>query len=471
MIRETFKQQELLMAIVFRYSTLIVLWIFLAVMWTADSPYLHDFGEWVYQSKILTLQWTQPGEVTGFQWAAYPVPNVLAILIMAVLGLLFPAITAAKIFLSLLLAGWYFALRVFVEPFGNRIDSAALLFLLFSLAGLSNFFWTGFVSYQLALLLLTLFLIRFKPTMPGTEMALFAVLIFLSHAMIFLVFVMLVLLEMKNFSKRGRWVVALTPAAVLSFWFVLGRLLTDYTSPVAGATMAGWQETVIYKLGFPLMLGPFKNFLQPDMSSLVDQLPWVYWAGFCANVFVITGIGVLVLFVILKNGRSSIMGDADNAGLAHQTLRIAAWTLLLFYLLAPYNFYGLINPSGRVAIPLLLVCLLMLRGTADRVFLSRVLRILTPLTLVFTFYTLFTYMILMHKSGDPGYLAGRPVPKGKPPSGSVLEYNTWLYSQARYNYFNYRIFAFSDRFEDIRLKRFSRLGFRTALLVDFKEPQ
>ena len=189
---------------IYRYMTILVLGIFLFVIWAADSPYLHDFGEWVYQSKILVTYWTDPEKVAGFQWTGYPVPNILAIIVMAVLSLLFSTITAAKIFLSVLLTGWFFVLQKFVRQFGSTTDSATILFVLFSLVGLSNFFWTGFVSYQLALLLLTLFLTRFRPSMPATELAVFAVLIFLSHAMIFLVFLLLVLLEMFNAPRRMR---------------------------------------------------------------------------------------------------------------------------------------------------------------------------------------------------------------------------------------------------------------------------
>jgi hypothetical protein len=127
-----------------------VIALFLAIIWAGHSPYLHDFGEWVFQSRVLMLYWVQPEEVAGFQWTGYPVPNILATLIMAVFGLFFSAITAGKIFLTVLLAGWYFVLQNFVRQFGSDADTGVLLFVLFSLIGLSNFFWTGFVSYQLA---------------------------------------------------------------------------------------------------------------------------------------------------------------------------------------------------------------------------------------------------------------------------------------------------------------------------------
>ena len=455
---------------IYRFATMLLLGLMLSVIWLSHSPYLHDFGEWVYQSRILTLYWTQPAEVAGFQWTGYPVPNILAVVIMAVLGLFFSAFTAAKIFLTVLLTGWYFVLRKFVRQFGNTADQGMLLFLLYSLIGLSNFFWTGFVSYQLALLLLTLFLTRFKPTTPATELAVFAVLIFFSHALVFLVFVLMVLLETRNTSKPIRWLLALVPAATLSLWFVLGRHLSNYISPLADAAMAGWKEAVVYKLGYPLMTGPFKNLLQPDLSSLVDQLPWLYWAGFLVNVLVVSGVGIFILLAVLGQTRTSVINYKTQVTLSQQTLAIAAWVLLLFYVFAPYNFFGLINPSGRVTIPLFLVCLLLVSGTAQEAYLVKLFRVLTPITLVFTFITVFSYLVLMQRAGVPDYLTIGPAQNGKPPSASVLDYNSWLYSQARYKYFNYRIFGFSGRFQDIEQERYNRLAFRTALLVDYKDP-
>lgn len=461
----------ILHAMIYRYATLFLLLVFLSIIWSASAPYLHDFGEWVYQSRVLTLYWTQPDQVSGFQWTGYPVPNMLAILIMAILGLISPAILAAKIFLSLLLMAWYLVLRKFVHQLGNDVNPNALLFVLFSLVGLSNFFWTGFVSYQLALLLLTVFLTRFKPAITATELSVFALLIFLSHAMVFLVFVLLIALETPRTSRPWRYLLALTPSATLALWFVLGRHLSGYVAPLADASLAGWKEAIIYKLGYPLMLGPFKNLLQPDLSSLLDQLPGLYWLGFASNVVVVSGMGILILLAIFRQHQPSQRLNAGDPTMSRQTLWIAAWVLFLFYILSPYNFFGLINPAGRVAIPLVLICLLLLNHTPRISYLKHILKVLAPVTLLFTFFTVFSYMVLMQRAADLGYLINGQAQKGKPPAGSVLDYNAWIYSQARYNYFNYRIFGFSKRFQDIEQGRYERLAFRTALLVDYKEPR
>ncbi len=453
----------------YRNATLAILGLMLIIIWASHAPYLHDFGEWFYQSRILVQQLTRPEDVLGFQWVTYPVPNTLAILIMAGLGLVFPLMASAKLFLSLLLLGWYGVLHVFARRVCPADGSSTLLFVLFSLVALSNFFWTGFIGYQLGLLLLALFLSRYTSRTSALELAIFSVLIFFSHAMVFLVFVILVLLEILVSRKHSNWILALLPAGLLSIGFIIGRSLTSFNSPLADAAMAGWQEILIYKLGYPLLLGPFKNLLQPDMSSLLDQLPWFYWAGVLSNILVVTGMGLLVLLTLWQ-GRSSIRVDALESGLPRESLRVAAWLLLIFYLLAPHNFFGLINPAGRITIPLLLICLMLISDTALIMWLEKLLRVTAPVILAFTLVTVLSYGVLIHRASTQDYLLSEQQTQAEAPVNSVLGFNTWLYAKARYRYFNIRIFGFARRFEDVRARRFESLAFRTALLVNYQEP-
>ena len=56
-------------------------------------------------------------------------------------------------------------------------------------------------------------------------------------------------------------------------------------------------------------------------------------------------------------------------------------------------------------------------------------------------------------------------------SDSVFDFNEQLYASTRYKYFNYRIFAFSRRFEQIESEQFKRLTFRHAMLIKYDEPK
>jgi len=454
---------------IYRLATLSIMGLMLIIIWTGETPYLHDFGEWFYQSRILVLQLTQPESVAAFQWATYPVPNTLAILVMAALGLVFPVMASAKLFLSLLLLGWYGVLQTFVHKVYPNGGSATLLFVLFSLVALSNFFWTGFVGYQLGLLLLTLFLSRFTPQMSALELAVFGVLIFFSHAMVFLVFVLLVLLEAALTRKHTDWLLALVPGGLLSVFFVVGRSLSSFSPPIADAAMAGWQEAVIYKLGYPLLLGPFKNLLQPDLSSLIDHLPWVYWAGVLANTLVVTGLGLFVLLTLWQ-GHSGKQQDADGSAPPYRSLRMTAWLLSIFFILAPHNFYGLINPAGRITVPLLLVSLLLVTHTPLKNWLTKLLRVTAPVILVFTLVTVMSYGILIHRAISPEYLVKGIQTQTKPPADSVLDFNAWVYAKARYRYFNIRIFSFAKQFDNVHAQRYESLAFRTALLINYQDP-
>jgi hypothetical protein len=54
------------------------------------------------------------------------------------------------------------------------------------------------------------------------------------------------------------------------------------------------------------------------------------------------------------------------------------------------------------------------------------------------------------------------------PSGSVFEFNQKLNASTRYKYFNYRLFAFSRRFEQIESQQYQGLTFRQAMLIKYE---
>ena len=154
------------------------------------APYLHDFGEWLYQAEIVRRLVLGDPAVAAFSVASYPVPNSLATVILAALNQLFPPLTAGRVFLVTLLLAWFPIIRLFmtrvVEP--RWRDTATLCG--YALAALSTFFWYGFVSYQLGLLLLTAFLAIYRENTRATTIAVFGLALFFAHAMAFLVFVL-----------------------------------------------------------------------------------------------------------------------------------------------------------------------------------------------------------------------------------------------------------------------------------------
>ena len=129
----------------------------------SPAPFLHDYAEWVYQSKILALKASAPEEVQGFVLHAYPVPYMLLQYALAGLHLVLPPFPAAKLLIVvyLLLAGA--VCRVFVTRFVASPGHRPLAWvLLVCTAVLSSFFWYGFIGYQLALLVFVGFLVLYR---------------------------------------------------------------------------------------------------------------------------------------------------------------------------------------------------------------------------------------------------------------------------------------------------------------------
>jgi hypothetical protein len=434
-------------------------------VWIAPAPYLHDFGEWLYQSQVLVQHWRAPEQVAGFVWAAYPVPNSLAVALLALLGLVLPGFIAGKLFLSLLLLAWYPLLWRLLDRAGwSAAARAPLHALLLALLAFSHFFWTGFVSYQLGLLLLALFLVRFDHRASAAEIALFGILLFFTHALPLLVFGLIVGIDWLRDRSQWQRLAGLLPVLVLGIWFVLGRVQQGFEAPLAGAVLAGWGETLVYKLGFPLLLGPFKNLLSPDMSSLLDGMPWLYWGGVVANALTLAGCGLLLLMALLGRTRQGMQQAS-----VQPTWWWSAWLLLACYALAPYNFFGLINPGGRLLIPLLLLAVLLL-GRSPRVAAAvSLVRWLAPPVVGFTLLVVATYLWLMLQAGPPRQMTLER-PPDQPPADSVLAYNAWAYQQARYRYFNVRIFAFAERLQQVAERSYHGVGFRTGPLLDHRTP-
>lgn len=77
----------------------------------------------------------------------------------------------------------------------------------------------------------------------------------------------------------------------------------------------------------------------------------------------------------------------------------------------------------------------------------------------------------MVNAPTPDKLPQAPVTQIAPPTGSVLAFNDWLYTNTSYRYFNYRIFSFSGRFEDMEVNRYQGLGFDTGLLIGYRAPK
>ena len=427
----------------------------------SSTPYLHDYGEWMFQGKVLALKLSDPGLVSGYQLAPYPVPNSLATLILAVLNLVFSPLLAGKLFLLLLLAGWCAVGWAFCTRFfGEAADAAKAWLLLLCVAGFSSFFWYGFVAYQLGALLFLAFLARYRTSTSLIEIALMSVVIFFSHAMMFLQFGMLVLIAVLIAGFPARHLLALVPSALLSAWFLAGRLAAGADPGSAAAQWAGLFEAVVYKLGTATMLGPFKNFILPDGSALLESLPALYWTGVAANVLVTALLGLLVVVVLVRQFVHS--GFLLRTGELRTALHYFCLMTAVLFVMAPHEFFGMENPGVRMLLPLLFACIALLPSTMLRLPAVGVL-----LVAVVTLGSVSTYSVSLMRADGPNVSFETYESPPEDVRASVLKYNEWLYRHTRYSYYNYRVFAFERRLHQLRSEDYTGLGFRTGLIVAY----
>ncbi len=263
------------------------------------APYLHDFAEWLYQGQIVKNFVLGAASVEKFTMATYPVPNSLVTMLLAGLSLILTPLWAGRVFLILMLLAWFMVIRLFCGRFVDIQWRGAAAFVLFASTALATFFWYGFASYQLALLLLTWFFSIYKAQTSTPVIAAFGLAIFFAHAIIFLVFGLFL-----GVSLLLRWnkavVIGLLPATACSSWFLVGRHFAQVEPQRIGALWSGLREAMIYKAGYPAMLGPFKNFLLPNGTSLLEGQGWIYWPGLLVNFAAVAVLGALIPVVIVE---------------------------------------------------------------------------------------------------------------------------------------------------------------------------
>lgn len=432
----------------------------------APAPYLQDFGEWLYQGRILALKLTDPATVAGFVVAPYPIPNSLAPALLALLCLMIEPITAGKVFLILLLGGWLWSIGRFTRRFAPQDSGGAAMALLATLAALASFFWYGFVSYQLGLLLFFTFLALVNEQRSPFWIARFGVVLFLAHAMIFLAWGLFmglwVLFETPP--ARRRLLLALAPSGLLALWFVLGRWLTGFSAPIADAGIEGIAELLLYKFGSPLLLGGFHNLLRPDGASLLEHQPWIYWLGAASNALVVLTLGIFVVRVLFNPAWNSSSPLAFTAPLTRSAQGFSL-VVIGFYLVAPYNFFGLIHPGGRLLLPLIAVAMIL--ANPD---LFRWVRWASLPALLGAALSVGLYGMLMYQTstGAQPFAGPELASAAEPPRHSVFAFNDWMYRNTRYKYLNCRTFDSANRFAQIEANVYQGLGGRTGPLTDYQ---
>ena len=429
--------------------------IILAALVFSPAPFLHDYAEWVYQSKILALKAADPAEVRGFVLHAYPVPYMLVQYSLAVLHLAVPPFLAAKLFIIAYLAGsglvcWAFVRR-FVAPPERRPVAWVLLA---CIAGTSSYFWYGFIGYQVAMLIFAGFLTLYRASSSAWLVVLFSVLAFFAHATILMQVGLLVGLAVLFCRFPRTHLLGLLPAGLLSLWFLWGRHQSGTVMTPADAEFTGLLEAAIYKSGILTMQGPFKNFLLLDGSALLEAMPAIYWLGVAANLIVVAALGLLFCAALLRIAR----GGLPPADEGTRLLWLFATCAVMVYIIAPFNFFGIVHPGGRMILPFLFtgVALLYARGLY-------VPRALSALCSAGTLCTALAYLLTVSSVDSLADAAESARSKARPQATrSVLAADEARYQDTRYSYYNYRIFAFANRYAQLQREEYQGMSFATG---------
>ena len=435
-------------------------------MFLSPAAYLHDFSEWLYQSKILSLKLVAPEQVQGFTVFPYLVPNSLVLYIMAVLHLIFPPLVVGKLFISLYVVAWGLVTRIFVwRYYDKHMPRTTAWAFLVCLGCFSSFFWYGYIAYQTGLLLLIWFLGIYRAGTSSYLIIIFSLLIFLAHAGILIQFGLLIFLGVLLNGYSFRQLLALLPSGLLSLAYIAGRFSAGSTPLLSQSQWSGWLETAIHKTGTITMHGPFKNFVLPDGTTVLDAWSWVYWLGVVSNVAVIAVTGLLASLALIKLLHSGIrrIGTQDSTRL----LFYFALCLILIYLLAPLNFFGLIHPGSRVVLPAFFVLMVLVSRSGLRLPIGLVL-----VSVLVTLFTVTSYLAIVSPIKNVSSVVQRqPEPPPESAGKSVLAFNSWLYKNTRYKYYNYRIFVFNRRNVQLQIGEYAGFSFKTGPISGFQKQQ
>lgn len=412
------------------FHALAFLLVLVVAVGLAVQPYpaLQDFVEWIYQGWVLGELFTgNPAVEEAFALRGYPVPNVLAQILMGALATVVSPVAAAKIILVL----YIFLFSVFSFLIARQVSPrhAGLLNLII----LSTFcfgpgFWNGYINYQVSLLLFLVFCYFYilKDIRNPLFILVFSILIFSAHATLFAVFGLVVVVR-EMVPWRGLWpkrpavFMAMVPSGVLLLWYLAIKIQEPGEAFGFDLSPLLW---LMYK-GYTLAKqGPFHNFILEDGSGLLEELGGVYWTGFAINILVAL---VLCTWFMTVLPRLRSLWQNQRAEVC-----IVAFLAALFVLMPP-KLPGVVNFGERFLIPGLLVALVF-RIVPDR----RILLVWASACAACIPY----FMAAAWYLGDRHVDTFR---RSTATGSELMDYVDSLYAGTGHKYFNHRIYEFAAR--------------------------
>jgi len=303
----------------------------------------------MYQGHIVysLLSGENPSLNMLYEWVPVPVPNTISQLVIGLLNFTVSPVMAGQIWLAvyLLLAivSGYLASK-------DHVHAGSVFWLFTVTIAFGPGFWNGYINFQFGLLLFALFVaVGLRRSLAWVFV--FSVLIYFSHASVFAGFVCFVVLAELFNQRRLTTLLALGPALVLLLWYTMTRFAEGTGKNVALESVSQWIQYKFYTLA---KLGPFHNFIRPDGESLLASVHGLYMAGFAVNFVIAMLVGVWLLFIAWQMVRRT-----DSR--LHYGLLFTAIVLMLAWLLAGKNSFGVVNLGERFLIVAMMLLIMQIQ--------------------------------------------------------------------------------------------------------------
>jgi hypothetical protein len=317
-----------------------------AVFLRAPILPLQDFNEWIYQGAL--VHDVLAGHPGRFALKPWPVPNALCQFLLGLMMFALSPLAAGKVFIAAYVLGFGALCWRLCRRADGATDHAAFV-LLVCVAVLNTDFWSGYLNFQLGLLLLGLHLLwaRDGRRLPWWQEALFALLMFFAHALTLAM--LAVHIGWRAAQQRGlvrgtlRVIAVMLPALVLAAWY--SRADHDYGEyiPAQGQGMLG---SLMFKAYTLAKYGPYQNMIFGAMGDMQRHF-WLYVAGCVFN-----GVFAVLAFLPLLVASLSTL----RARRAFPEI-MTALTGLAAFLVLPSTMFGVVNIGSRFLVPAILFAL------------------------------------------------------------------------------------------------------------------
>jgi hypothetical protein len=333
-----------------------LLYVFAVAAWlvTQPMPALQDLGEWVFQAAVM-LRLLDPSSPlhSQFAWVHIPVPNMLCQLFL--MGATWAAgpFWAAKLLVAL-----YCGAAVWISGRAAKRFAPAnpvpLFVLLLGIAAFNSCFWHGYMNFQIALLLILLYVELTAEGPPDVALVFgFSVILFCCHASMFAAFVLIVLV--REWERADRWKIyaSLLPSVGLLGFYLRQR--GHKTSTTEHTHFGSLVTHVAYKAYTLLKLGPFHNFVIANGLS-AKRLPALYAGGIALNI-----VFFVCLLAVVLLGIRRLLREHQ---LSQRTLLL--WGALgLLFLVLPSDLAEVVNLGERFLLLLIVLMLLAIARGED----------------------------------------------------------------------------------------------------------